>query len=445
MADKVYVRRYGTGANDTLNGDGNNDLMYGFAGNDTLSGNGGDDRLLGGDGDDTLYGGIGNDDLFGDKGNDRLFGGDGLDTLNGGEGRDHMDGGNGVDTVDYQLSSARVTVNLALGLGRDGDAQGDTYASIENVLGSAFNDSIIGNDDKNRVEGNDGDDFIDGRGGDDYLSGGLGNDTFMGGEGADQMHGQLGNDWVDYSNAPPVTASVFGGVEGMWISLQSNSGAGGYAEGDTYSNIENVRGSNGVDNILGNASANIIEGGGGNDVIIGFGGTDTLDGGEGVDVLSYYFSTSAVTVNLGTNTANGGDATGNTIRNFESVYGSNSGGDSLTGSSGDNLLNGYGGNDTINGGQGNDTMIGGEGSDTFVFDLAYFADGVSHDRITDFRVGIDRIEIRGVGVDSMSDLTISQQWGFTMVSFEDNFGNVDTIALNGVVASQLNSESFLFS
>ena len=95
MADQVYMRRYGTSGNDTLNGDNGADLITGLAGNDTLNGNGGDDRLRGGDGDDTLNGGSGRDLLLGEAGNDRLV---------GGAGGDDMTGGLGADTFVFNLA-----------------------------------------------------------------------------------------------------------------------------------------------------------------------------------------------------------------------------------------------------------------------------------------------------------------------------------------------------
>jgi Ca2+-binding RTX toxin-like protein len=75
-----------------------------------------------------------------------------------------------------------VTVNLATGAGTGGDAQGDVFVSIENVIGSAFNDVIIA---KANVWNN----VFDGRGGDDTLTGGLGDDAFVFrlGEGSDAI------------------------------------------------------------------------------------------------------------------------------------------------------------------------------------------------------------------------------------------------------------------
>jgi hypothetical protein len=54
------------------------------------------------------------------------------------------DGGAGNDTAMYDTSSAGVQVNLAIGTGLGGDAQGDVLAAIENVVGSNFADLLIG-------------------------------------------------------------------------------------------------------------------------------------------------------------------------------------------------------------------------------------------------------------------------------------------------------------
>ena len=81
---------------------------------------------------------------FGEAGNDTLLGGAADDFLVGGAGADTLGGGVGNDTADYSASALGVTVNLATGLGSGGDAQGDALVSIENVIGSAFNDVIVG-------------------------------------------------------------------------------------------------------------------------------------------------------------------------------------------------------------------------------------------------------------------------------------------------------------
>jgi hypothetical protein len=99
-------------------------------------------------------------------------------------------------------------------------------------------------------------------------------------------------------------------------------------------------------------------------VIEGGVGADSLDGGTGLhDVLSYEHSSSAVNVDLGAGTASGGDATGDTIANFEDLTGSGFD-DTLAGSTGDNIIHGLAGNDTILGGDGNDQLFGDDGNDT---------------------------------------------------------------------------------
>jgi Ca2+-binding RTX toxin-like protein len=128
---------------------------------DWLVGNTGTNMLTGMDGDDTLDGGSGADSLDGGNGNDTLKGGDGADVLNGGA---------NVDTADYSASAARVIISLADHTASGGDAAGDVLTSIENLIGSNFNDSLVGDDVAN---------VLDGRSGADTLSGLGGNDTFV--------------------------------------------------------------------------------------------------------------------------------------------------------------------------------------------------------------------------------------------------------------------------
>ncbi|MGZ0788175.1 hypothetical protein ACXM5X_35180, partial [Pseudomonas saponiphila] len=71
-----------------------------------------------------------------------------------------------VDTVDYSTSSAAVNVEVRAGTGpagKGGDAEGTTLTSIENVIGSAFNDILTSGPDAAstaiRLEGGAGDDI----------------------------------------------------------------------------------------------------------------------------------------------------------------------------------------------------------------------------------------------------------------------------------------------
>ena len=151
-----------------VGGDGN-DTLKGGAGIDFLDGGAGIDILSGGGGDDTLTGGTGDDILTGGAGNDTLTGGGGADTLIGG-----LDS----DTASYASAAGAVTAYLANPLDNAGDAAGDSYSSIENLLGSGFGDALTGDSGANVIDGGLGDDLLDGGAGNDILTGGSGSDTF---------------------------------------------------------------------------------------------------------------------------------------------------------------------------------------------------------------------------------------------------------------------------
>lgn len=149
----------GTSAAEALSGTRFGDEISGAGGHDSLSGALGDDTLSGDDGDDTVDGEDGQDSLSGGTGNDLIDGGAGQDTLIGGAGADTMDGGADQDMLDYTASTAGVMADLSRGRGRRGDAEGDRFSDIEDIAGSAHNDTLIGNAGDNRLLGGDGFDF----------------------------------------------------------------------------------------------------------------------------------------------------------------------------------------------------------------------------------------------------------------------------------------------
>ena len=157
------------------------------------------------------------DILRGLGGNDMLFGGSGNDTLEGGPGADTLIGGPGMDTADYSASAAAVSVNLLTGLGSGGDAQGDILGGIENIVGSAFNDTLTGDN---------GGNALDGRSGNDTLNGGAGSDTLAGGAGADTFV-------FDLTALTPAQPGS-GIVDHILDYNQGNSGIFNPAEGDTF-------------------------------------------------------------------------------------------------------------------------------------------------------------------------------------------------------------------
>ena len=366
-------------ANDTLTGDGNANVLAGNTGNDTLIGGAGNDVLYG-DGliswDTHGTGGSGPITTFTDVAT--IGGVSGNDILEGGLGDDLINGGGGIDTAIYAHASGSVTVNLATGTASGADGN-DTLVNIENVVGSAFNDTLVGD------------------AGNNVLEGGLGDDTINGGSGIDT---------ASYEHA-------LGGVTAFLyrFGTPGNGEASGADGNDTLVGIENLTGSAFDDVLAGNNFDNVLTGGDGNDLLRGRDGNDVLLGGNGDDFLNgglgddiidggagydratfYNDATTGVTVDLNMqgvaqDTGQGMD----TLIGIENVSGS-SFGDTLIGDEGDNwlwgsgaalfdsnnnfigysslnndTLIGNGGNDLLTVGVGNHTLNGGSGVDTVNF------------------------------------------------------------------------------
>ena len=121
------------------------------------------DVIRGGGGNDNIFGMVGADKLYGEAGNDTLDGGVGSDLLVGGAGADRLIGGSGSDTAAYTDSPSGVSIDLSTGLAQGGEAMGDTFDSIENLRGSAFDDSLAGSDSANVIDGGQGDDVLIGQ------------------------------------------------------------------------------------------------------------------------------------------------------------------------------------------------------------------------------------------------------------------------------------------
>jgi len=185
-----HLQAIGNNLDNTITGtDGINELLGG-PGNDTLYGLGGSDKIYG----DGLTEAFDDDFLFGGDGNDWLYGGKGNDTLNGGEGADTLSGTLGNDTVTYEDAQIGAVVDLASSSVNAGAAAGDFLSSIENLTGTAFDDSLFGGASANIIEGLAGNDQLHGRDGADTLRGGEGNDFLDGGARRDALTGGLGED-----------------------------------------------------------------------------------------------------------------------------------------------------------------------------------------------------------------------------------------------------------
>jgi serralysin len=260
-----------------------------------LTGNSSANALTGGAGNDQLSGMGGNDTLVGAAGSDILDGGDGNDVLDGGAGADRLTGGSGTDTARYASATTGIVADLTTASNNQGDAAGDTYSSVENLIGGSLADTLRGNSGVNRLEGGAGNDLLDGLAGNDALYGGVGDDTLFGGVGNDILDGGEGNDILQggagsdqlIGGAGVDTASYATVTSAVTVDLARSSNNRGDASGDTFNSVENVSGGNYADTLRGNSSANRLDGAGGNDLLTGAGGNDFLDGGVGSDAAAY--------------------------------------------------------------------------------------------------------------------------------------------------------------
>lgn len=406
-------------------GTSGDDIIVGNIANNRLEGGNGADIISGGSGDDSLQGGGGNDELNGGADHDTLAGGGGDDVLKGGSGHDSLNGGSGDDNLS----------------GNDGDDLLQGATGRDRLTGGAGTDTLQGGEDN------------------DVLNGGSGDDSLNGGEGADRMDGGTGSD----------TASYRGAIGPITVDLTAGTGTGGWAEGDTLSNIENILGTRMDDILSGDGVTNVLTGGVGNDSLDGlagddqlFGGVgaDTLNGGDGNDLLNGGSENDTLNGGAGSDTINGGSGADvmNGGAGFDTMNGGSdndilngggdadtllggSGNDDLFGGQGDDTIDGGADDDTIEGSAGNDILTGGNGDDLFVFSGASGADV-----ITDFTAGLgvgDVIRLDGSIFTDYADVranTTNDGLGNCVISK----GGV-SITLTGVIKADLASDDFVFT
>jgi len=426
---------------ENINGDGNdlNNRLTGNSGKNTLMGYGGDDVLDGGAGADSMQGGDGDDILDGGTGADLMQGGDGADTyyvdnlgdvvtetstggvdlvanslanyvlganiesgrilstgtsnlggnaldnvLYAGSGNNSLFGNTGFDTVSYEYADAAVTINLGSVSQVTGGSGTDALGSIEAVIGSRFNDTLIGNSQDNTLDGGVGRDLVKGEGGNDTLmaEGGysatlesidyettydeFGNQIggfefwFYHGE---TLDGGTGNDFVSYANAQSSVvvnlASGFGYATGA-IALLNSRPAPETGIGNFINDVEQAISDFAdqlwsIENIIGSSFNDVLTGDNGANILSGKSGADTLIGGLGND--TYYVDNigDIVTETDATLSSGGSDTVHSALNayalgaNVENGRLTATGAAALTGNSLDNTLFAGAGNNVLNG------------------------------------------------------------------------------------------------
>lgn len=417
----------GGGGYDILVGGSGNDWLDGGGGYDELYGADGDDTLIGGEGDDFVFGGTGNNVMIAGGGTDSFDGNGGFstvdytdfayamefsltvsisagehfgfgvwrisglfagghiyNTISGIKGTGFADffdleykwallsgniydGGAGNDTFSFQFYPEGVSLNLLTNEG----PSGINVFSFEQIIGSAFNDTLIGSSGNDTLTGGSGNDRLDGSDGDDYLYGSAGNDTILastgwneiyGGEGDDlfllgshfgnnQYRGGDGFDTADYSDFTGDIVLVPYHT-GFQIGKSKSYGWGTLTHYDYLIDAEHVRGTNSDDYFYFGSDG-------------GPAGM-TVDGSGGADTLSFLYSDVGVTLNLSSRILSSGAV----YSSIEKIEGSGYN-DTITGSTRSDYIDGMAGTDTFFADRGRDTLFGGSGSDT----LSYASSG----------------------------------------------------------------------
>jgi serralysin len=216
--------------------EGNNDIYLG-SGNDiyihsgAAKASGEYDVVSGGDGNDLFKVKTYQSVYNGDAGNDIFYSVGFKNTFNG---------GSGTDTINYSLQDSSsekgrgIYVDLDEGYAKAVTGRLEKLTSIENVVGTAYADTLIGTVGNNILSGGSGNDQLEGLAGNDRLYGGNGVDILYGDDGDDDLYGEAGND------------RLYGG--------------------------------NGNDDLVG---------GSGNDLLVGGAGNDFLVGGSGADYFRF--------------------------------------------------------------------------------------------------------------------------------------------------------------
>jgi hypothetical protein len=235
--------------------------------------------------------------------------------------------------------------------------------------------------------GDGGANILEGTGGADILVALAGNDTYIVNDINDEVIEELnqGTDTVKSS----ITYTLTNNVENLTLLGTTNLNG-------TGNDLNNT--------LTGNIGNNILIGLDGNDIIDGKAGADTMQGGSGNDTYTVDNIGDVVTENLNAGTDTVKASISYTLdANVENL--TLLGSENLNGTGNDlkNSIRGNSGDNILNGGVGADTLTSGAGNDILIFQFGQSTVNAT-DRILDFEIGIDKIDLLTQGGAAMGDL-----------------------------------------
>ena len=475
---------YGIAGDDTLTGLGGDDILYGDgdgfpAGNDALIGGTGSDTLYGGDGIDTFLVTDAADQVYGGNDDDKIIVIGNVGSLNGLV----IDGGTGFNSLAFAASTSgstqlvydltqlnyskiqsfscigsdsavrltaaqfnsfsKVFVQLnATLIAASGGVFDGTGKFVDNFKASPLGNTFIDGSSSGAIvtlTGDVGNDVfycggarsytVYGMGGSDRLYGGSGRNFFYGGDGADQLTGGQFRDVLDGGAGVDL---LTGGLDADVFKFSALTGSV-HTTGQMDRIADYVVGQDKID----------LTGLGFTGVTAGTPATGQLK----VSYNSYYnhtyvrdlsgsgfgFYLTGNHINLSNTDFIGLIPDGQTITGTpgNNVLQGSNGDDVINGLGGADQLLGNGGNDTLDGGAGVDQLTGGLGADRFIFGAvtdSIFSTG-QMDRIADFVVGTDKIDLTGLGFTGVTTGTPSP--GQLKVSYDSYYNHTYVRDLTG--------------
>lgn len=376
--------------------------------------------------------------------------------------------GNGTALPSWlTFNSATLSFNGLPGLGNAGlyeirvsasDGRGgglaDTFQLLVNeapagastLQGSAGNDRLIGTSANETLLGLDGADNLVGGAGHDTLVGGLGRDTLTGGEGVDTFRFDTLHD--SYRNGSPSNDLITDfdpATDRIDLSALGFSGLGNGLNGTLALSYSAASDRTYLRALETDANGDRFE------LALNGNHLDTLNGSNLFLVTPPPPPPDTTPPDPQTPVGTPGD----------DVLTGTDASEVLLGHAGADKIIGGGGGDIIDGGAGKDVLTGGEGADVFRFTelLDSFrnygpADIGAADTITDFTVGVDKIDLSTLGITGLGNgyghsiyLTLNDTGTKTSIKSRepDADGNTFELALNGNHIGTLSEADFIFA